>query len=228
MHNSSDEDDNIHNFYERLSTIPSLSNSSELTDIHSLYLISHLVSIDSITFDLGKQFIEKLIIALRDEIYINKLRNEKKLFLYEDIKSHYHAMVTDDFIKSVFAGCESYLRNGLQNQLPVNTTGNDQYKKYKRLICKKLRLVIIRDCVMNIQTVPLRLQMIKILTEKASPAGVEPMFIDSHPSVEWYKQVMAYDGVSGELPWTVTRQYISGYVSWLFNEFCSVRPVKNI
>ncbi|KII73127.1 hypothetical protein RF11_00309 [Thelohanellus kitauei] len=81
-----------------------------------------------------KRFIQNLITALSDDIYINKLRNEQKLFMYEDLKIHYLSIFNDNFVKGVFARCESHLRNGYLNQLPVNISENNEYKKYKQVL----------------------------------------------------------------------------------------------
>ncbi|KII61038.1 hypothetical protein RF11_02283 [Thelohanellus kitauei] len=63
-----------------------------------------------------------------------KLENEQKLFMYEDLKSHYLSIIKDDFMKNMFDRCGSYLRNGLHNQYPENNYENDEYKRYKRVL----------------------------------------------------------------------------------------------
>ncbi|KII69217.1 hypothetical protein RF11_10273 [Thelohanellus kitauei] len=59
--------------------------------------------------------------ALSDEIYVNQLENEKKLFLYEDIKDKYLGIINNDFITTAFSQCESYLLEDFQYWIPEDT-----------------------------------------------------------------------------------------------------------
>ncbi|KII61037.1 hypothetical protein RF11_01754 [Thelohanellus kitauei] len=129
LQNQSNGEDIMNDFLQCLSTNSSLK-------IHSSYLVSHFLCDDLTSWDIGffKQFVEKLIIALSDDIYIMKLQNERKLYLYEDLRSHYLTIIKDDLIQSVFERCESYLHNEFRNQISQNNTENDEYIKYKRIL----------------------------------------------------------------------------------------------
>ncbi|KII67519.1 hypothetical protein RF11_05130 [Thelohanellus kitauei] len=48
-----------------------------------------------------KTFLCDLITALSDERYINILKEDEKVFLYEDIKSDCIFMISEDFIKHI-------------------------------------------------------------------------------------------------------------------------------
>ncbi|KII63295.1 hypothetical protein RF11_04954 [Thelohanellus kitauei] len=109
----------INRFFRDLQLYPSLSKFYLLTELHYSYLYSHMLNVDRdiSTFSefnkgigLGKikRFLNDLVMAISDETYINKLKHEQKLCLYEDTHSHI-SFIQDDLIKIVFSKCDLLL-----------------------------------------------------------------------------------------------------------------------
>ncbi|KII60856.1 hypothetical protein RF11_00609 [Thelohanellus kitauei] len=107
-------------FFKRLASYPSLK-------IHLSFLFSHLLlkfletqklleSNPGSIYDKIKKFTHDLIMALINRRYIDKLQNEQKLFLFDDVKSDHLSMINDDFIQGVFSACEFHLLDSLQEE----------------------------------------------------------------------------------------------------------------
>ncbi|KII62575.1 hypothetical protein RF11_05205 [Thelohanellus kitauei] len=82
-----------------------------------------------------QNFLAELIVALSDQTYINKVQNEKKLLMYEDLKNCDLAVINYDLIREVFIGCESNLRGAFDNELYDCRTVSE-YKMYKHVMAK--------------------------------------------------------------------------------------------
>ncbi|KII71112.1 hypothetical protein RF11_11753 [Thelohanellus kitauei] len=79
--------------------------------------------------------LQDLIVALSDKRYINKLKSDQKLFKYENLRSHYLPMITEDFIKSVFSQCQSQMCHAYNNQ-SLDHIDNEEIKLYNQIMRK--------------------------------------------------------------------------------------------
>ncbi|KII66667.1 hypothetical protein RF11_12695 [Thelohanellus kitauei] len=70
--------------------------------------------------------------ALSDETYINKLKSEKTLFMYEDLKSNLLSIIDESIIKIVLSGCETILRRSQYGS--PECFGSDEYKLYRHVL----------------------------------------------------------------------------------------------
>ncbi|KII73897.1 hypothetical protein RF11_15598 [Thelohanellus kitauei] len=81
-----------------------------------------------------RNFLYNLIWALSDDIYIHKLENEKKLFMYEDLKSQDLTIMNEDFMKSVFSGCRTHLQNDIQSQNLETRSENGEFEYHAHVL----------------------------------------------------------------------------------------------
>ncbi|KII72805.1 hypothetical protein RF11_11154 [Thelohanellus kitauei] len=117
---SSHDSDVIFGLLRWISEFPSLKRHSfneSYTSIHSTMI---------------QGFIEELIFALSDELYIQKLKTEKKLLMYENVKKNYLTMFPDDFIDEVFSRCRWDILDKPSYRISENSM-NDQYKTHNRV-----------------------------------------------------------------------------------------------
>ncbi|KII61925.1 hypothetical protein RF11_07533 [Thelohanellus kitauei] len=85
-----------------------------------------------------KSFMRDLIMALSDEEYINKLQNEKKLFLYEDLKDNYLWIISPDLFQGVLEKCGIHLFYVNENMIPENIE-NEEYIIIKQIMTRIVR-----------------------------------------------------------------------------------------
>ncbi|KII67520.1 hypothetical protein RF11_05131 [Thelohanellus kitauei] len=74
-------------------------------------------------------FLKDLILALRDEIYIYKIKRNQKLFPYEDLKTNYISIFKDDLINHVFSRCTSEIMD--KSSPPILQLSDCPEYKYK-------------------------------------------------------------------------------------------------
>ncbi|KII64451.1 hypothetical protein RF11_03854 [Thelohanellus kitauei] len=135
--NSDHEDEIFQDFMNKLLKNQVLKLHSSFLKSHFLLEISDFSKFDSSYLVTGlakiKRFLDDWISALSDEKYVNKLLNEHKLFLYEDLKRDYLSFVSDDFIMSLFQLCKAHIKDTFRQKL-LKDSNNDQYYIYDNVM----------------------------------------------------------------------------------------------
>ncbi|KII74918.1 hypothetical protein RF11_07430 [Thelohanellus kitauei] len=126
----------IYGFLDRRLIYPALG-------LHRLYLISQILN-ETFDRDLSDEFyppnfsmkilefMKDLILALSGDMYNQKLRTEKQLFMYEFIKINCLSNINVDFVRSIFSRCRSDLTGNSRDWIPQKL-GLSEYKIHNHI-----------------------------------------------------------------------------------------------
>ncbi|KII68065.1 hypothetical protein RF11_04233 [Thelohanellus kitauei] len=148
------EDKVITDIFLRFQTYPSFKLHLTFLATHLLFRMTDRSQFIKSFFPPGlakiKKFLKDLILGLSDESHILKMKNEKKLHLYEDLKTKYLSMIDPNFQKDIFSACESNILFAVQNQTPI-VSEREEYKMFKQVLT--LSIVTFNDSNYLVKTV---------------------------------------------------------------------------
>ncbi|KII65184.1 hypothetical protein RF11_09573 [Thelohanellus kitauei] len=132
----------ITNIFQRLQTYPQFKLHSIFIYSHLLFRISDHSKFIKSYFPSGlekpKKVLTDLITALTDETYIDKLKKEQSLLLYEDVKTNHLSMICEGFLGDLFVACETDMFYGCNNHTPI-VIDYEEYKMFKQVLILIIR-----------------------------------------------------------------------------------------
>ncbi|KII63289.1 hypothetical protein RF11_04947 [Thelohanellus kitauei] len=92
------------------------------------------MSIDKMRFEEIHFFLNQFISALSDHEYNQKLLNDQKLFLYEDLSDNLLSVINTDFKNNILSQCEMRLYHQFPTMVSDSVYVNNEYQLYQRIM----------------------------------------------------------------------------------------------